>query len=293
MDIILNHRYEKIKYTVDNRLVCNNVPYEIGELINLGGNAIVHECSSTRTSEELAIKFQIKTHGTREKRFKQEMEIHERLSHPHLVKFFGSGSIEARYKNQSGREKRKDIYYVIMDKCDQNLQDYIKEKSQTIPYLEYIGQFRGLVSALAELHKVAIHRDIKPSNILIKNGMWKLSDFGLCSYVDPDERNDFTLVEEKIGPANWMSPESNSKLAGYNTVIDKHSDVFQLASVFWMIINKKHPTGVLSEQDWISSDTKLYNVLFSALQHCPTRRPQDGELFLNSLVNAIEIPMAP
>ncbi|MCF1459642.1 MAG: hypothetical protein LPH21_19470 [Shewanella sp.] len=105
--------------------------------------------------------------------------------------------------------------------------------------------------------------------------------------MNPDERNDFTPVDEKIGPANWMSPESNSKFAGYDTEICSYSDVFQLASVFWMIVNQKHPTGVLSREDW-KGQNSLFNVLFSALQHCPSRRPKDGETFSNQIMQAIE-----
>ncbi len=289
MDIKLDHPYDNTKYIVSSRLICDGIPYDIGDYINKGGNAIVHECSNSRSPETFAIKFQIKTHGTREKRFIQEMKIHRSVKHDHLVEFIGSGTISAKFKKY-GRMKTKDIHYVIMDKCEQNLNEFINEGNQKLPSFAFIGQFRGLASGLAELHKVAIHRDIKPTNILIKNGIWKLSDFGLCSYVNPDDRNDFTLVGEKIGPANWMSPESNSQFAGYNTPINTQADVFQLASIFWMIINQKHPTGVLTKDDWNGPDN-LFSVLYEALQHCPDRRPKDGESFYRKLVEAIELPM--
>ncbi|MEZ8445058.1 protein kinase family protein [Vibrio splendidus] len=287
MDITLDHKFDRNKYVVNRRFNCSGVPYEIGDYINIGGNAIVHECSSSRSSDEFAIKIQIKNGGNRGERFKQEMDIHQRINHPHLVSFIGSGSLSAYYTTRQGRKKYVDLDYVIMDKCDQSLQEYIKNGRKDIPYSEYIGQFRGLVGALEELHKVAVHRDIKPSNILIKGGVWKLSDFGLCAYIDPDERNDFTPTNEKIGPANWMSPESNSKFAGYDTVIGAYSDVFQLASVFWMIVNQKHPTGILSKEDWAGPDS-LFDVLYRALQHCPTRRPDNGAHFSNQIVKAIE-----
>lgn len=290
MDITLKHKFDRKEYIIDSKFSCDGIPYEVGDFLNFGGNALVHECSSSRSSDELAIKFQIKTHGNRAERFKQEMDIHKRINHTHLVRFVGSGSIRAKLNKKAGRSQFTNIQYVIMDKCDQNLQEYIKDGNLSIPYSEYIGQFRGLISGLAELHKVAIHRDIKPTNILIKDGVWKLSDFGLCAYRDPEERNDFTPDEEKIGPANWMSPESNSKFAGYNTDITSHSDVFQLASIFWMIINQKHPTGILSKDDWSGPDN-LYQVLFDALQHCPTRRPLDGAMFYEKIVEAIEKPI--
>ncbi|MGE6435046.1 protein kinase family protein [Shewanella baltica] len=287
MEIVLDHKHDRNKYSVKRKFTCDGIPYEIGDFINFGGNAIVHECTSSRSADEFAIKFQIKNGGRRGDRFKQEMDIHKRIKHPHLVNFIGCGSVDAQYKNRTGRYSTTHIDYVIMDRCESNLQDYIKSENKSIPYSEYIGQFRGLVGALKELHTVAVHRDIKPSNILIKDGIWKLSDFGLCAYIDPNERNDFTPVDEKIGPANWMSPESNSKFAGYDTDICAYSDVFQLASVFWMIVNQKHPTGVLSREDWKGPDS-LFEVLFSALQHCPSRRPKDGDTFSSQIMQAIE-----
>jgi serine/threonine protein kinase len=39
------------------------------------------------------------------------------------------------------------------------------------------------------LHEKAIHRDIKPDNILISNGRWLLSDYGLCKF-DSDTAQD-------------------------------------------------------------------------------------------------------
>lgn len=289
MDIDLNHKFDKFIYTISSKIVCDGISYEVGDFIGLGGNAVVHDCSSPRSDEELAIKFQVKTNGVREDRFKQEMEIHKQLNHPHLVRFVGCGSVEAKY-NKNGRDTVKEIHYVIMEKCDCDLQTYIKEEKSSIPYAEYIGQFRGLVAALSTLHEIAIHRDIKPSNILLKGEIWKLSDFGLCTYIAPDVRQDLTPDEGKIGPANWMSPESNSKFAGYNEEIEPASDVFQLASIFWMIVNKRHPTGVLTEDDWTTPEKKLFSVLLKALQHSPIRRYPSGADFHKELVQAIEAP---
>ena len=46
--------------------------------------------------------------------------------------------------------------------------------------------FKCKLLALESIHKMnVIHRDLKPDNILIdKNGHIKISDFGLCKFLD-------------------------------------------------------------------------------------------------------------
>jgi serine/threonine-protein kinase len=52
------------------------------------------------------------------------------------------------------------------------------------------------------LHEKAIHRDIKPDNILISNGRWLLSDYGLCKFdgdtaqdsITKDDNNEWMLL---------------------------------------------------------------------------------------------------
>ncbi|MCF1458780.1 MAG: hypothetical protein LPH21_14880 [Shewanella sp.] len=154
MEIVLDHKHDRNSYRVKKKFTCDGVPYEIGDFIDFGGNAIVHECTSTRSSDEFAIKFQIKNGGVRADRFKQEMDIHKRINHPHLVNFIGSGSVEAKYQKKRGRESTIYIDYVIMDRCESNLHDYIKSENKPIPYSEYIGQFRVTV------HQQSIDRQL-------------------------------------------------------------------------------------------------------------------------------------
>ena len=63
---------------------------------------------------------------------------------------------------------------------------------------------KAMASALVCLQANSIvHRDIKPENILIKEGVVKLGDFGLCLVGEP------TLADKtKIGSLLFMAPES-------------------------------------------------------------------------------------
>jgi len=135
------------------------------------------------------------------------------------------------------------------------------------------------------LHQYAIHRDIKPNNILIIGERWLLSDYGLCAFLD-DDTEQLTKVNETVGPRFWMSPEANNRNVGKDDEIDKSSDVFQLAAVFWFIINKTHPIGVLTRNDWHGSE-KLFEPVFNALHYDKKIRPKDGLQFSKQIENAI------
>ena len=77
-----------------------------------------------------------------------------------------------------------------------------------------------------------------------------------------------------------MSPEALNQLVGNDDEISKSSDVFQLCSIFWFVVTGRHPSGIICREDWGTSPDSIFEVIFNALSHNPTRRPSDGqELF--------------
>ena len=114
-----------------------------------------------------------------------------------------------------------------------------------------------------------------------------LSDFGLCKFLDPEENGlDVTMEDEKVGPVFWMSPESMNRTLGRGDEITQASDVFQLASVFWFAVTKRHPTGIVTASDW-PGPPKVFDVLESALSHDPQYRPKDGREFHERIEEAL------
>lgn len=256
--------------------------YELDEWVGRGGNAAVFKVKRAVDGRDYAVKFLLKRGGNSKKRFSREIEIFKMMRGEHFTKYFGSGSVTAKHKRRSHDDE---LSFIIMELAECNLREAMQEDAP-INHERYIAQFRGLAKALASLHEHAVHRDIKPENILISGERWLLSDYGLCTYVSPGGE-DLTPEGEGIGPKFWLSPEAYNRRLGCPYEVNKASDVFQLAAIFWYVVTERHPTGIVTEDDW-TGPVELFPVLYKSLFHDNTKRPQNGHAFLHDLEEALE-----
>lgn len=171
----------------------------------------------------------------------------------------------------------------MLMKASMDLAKHAKTPHQ-IPPATYLAQFLGLSKALVKINEKALHRDIKPENILVVGSAWAISDFGLCDLCVGGQ--DLSRVDERIGPALWMSPEAFNKNLGCPDGIGQTSDVFQLASVFWYATCGRHPTGIVRDTDW-RGPAELFPILERALLHSSQDRFQTSAEFSAALEAAI------
>jgi serine/threonine-protein kinase len=256
-------------YSVDN-----------AEKLGVGGNAVVYECTD-RQGNGCAIKLLLNLSGKSCKRFKQEIDVLLKLDHPHIVKYIDNGEVNAK-RNKS---ENVTIPFLIMEKAEMNIVDFMRKNGE-VGYDIYAPQIRGLADALKHLHAIAIHRDIKPENILIKGETWLLSDFGLCTAVESDERIDVTKSQERIGPKYWLSPEATDKVYFGVNDIDEKSDVYQLSAVFWFVITRRYPLGLIDEDDYAGFDKNVCQELLGSLKYNKTKRTTSAEVLYDNICNA-------
>lgn len=266
--------------------------YNVEDYLAAGGNSLVYECVKDITGEIYAIKFFSPfLNKKRQLRCEREEGIMQRLrkaEHSHLIQFEASGFIDAEEQMHNKKYRKIKIQFMIMEKAESNLREFLIKQKQNIPSAIYLAQFRGLTSALSLLHEFALHRDIKPENILIVGERWVLSDFGLATFTDSDNQAEALSYDgEIIGPRFWMSPEAYNRTIGLKESITVASDLFQLAAVFWWVVTRRHPSGILRKADWYGVD-RLFEPLEKALEHSATRRYSAISDFQRDIISCIE-----
>lgn len=276
-------------YTIDDHITGDDGKvYIVGGRIAAGGNAVVHECNEKLSGDSYAVKFQLELRHRRRERFQREVELLRGFDDPHIIRFVATGVASGSQRQRIIRASRfvtqrhdkiEDVPFVILMKASEDLGKHAKTPLK-IPPATYLAQFLGLSKALVKVNERALHRDIKPENILVVGGAWTISDFGLCDLHEGGP--DLSRVDERIGPAQWMSPEAFNKNLGCPDAIGQTSDVFQLASVFWYATCGRHPTGIVRDTDW-RGPAELYPVIEKALLHNDQNRYQTSAEFSAAL----------
>lgn len=272
-------KYSKF-YKVDEDISTKIETYRIGENIGVGGNATVHECTD-RKGNVWAVKFLLNLSDKSRVRFKQEADVLQKMNHQHIIKCVDIGHTDAI---DAKDEKLISIPYIILEKADMNIVDYMR-RTDVVGYDVYAPQIRGLADALSHLHQYAVHRDIKPENVLVRGETWLLSDFGLCTAVDNEERIDITKPQDRIGPKYWLSPEAIDKVYFGQNEIDKTSDIYQLCAVFWFIITRRYPLGMIEEEDYCDYDMAICREILGSLKYHKNKRPQTARILYENICN--------
>lgn len=199
--------------------------------------------------------------------------------------------------------------FLICEKCDFTLTDYVRMNPQGIKEEEAKEFLRQIATALAHLFTHSImHRDLKPDNILIQfqnneSPQIKIADFGYAIKID----NGDDLAKSRVGTPLYMSPEKldyNNCFHGYNF----SSEFYSLGIIFYFMMEGKEPFISRTENQLIVESKNFQKELalrlelnkkwskdaiklFSSLVHSdPAQRITIDELLKNQYLNLIKSP---
>ena len=247
-------------------------PYEVLELIGMGGMGVVYRARDLDTGEIAALKV-LYCDPFKEAdfvaRFEREARTLLRLDNPHIVKILASGEQEG-------------IYYLVTELLSgETLAQYLK--SRTPDLKESLRIMNQVCSAIAHAHtKGVIHRDIKPANIILDNGKVKVLDFGL-SHLTGGESQFSTLTRSDLamGSLNYLSPEQRMNAKG----VDRRADIFSLGVVFYEMLTGSLPLGnfVPPSKTGHGIPARCDRIMGRALQVDPVQRYQKVEEFAEAL----------
>ncbi len=165
-------------------------------------------------------------------RFVRELETVGRLTHPHILPMFDSGTADG-------------LPYFVMPVVEgESLRAHLQRERQ-LGVDEAVRLAREVADALAYAHAHhVVHRDVKPENILLSGGHALLADFGVAHAVEGAGRERLTASGMVLGTPLYMSPEQASGGGAF----DGRSDQYALACVVYEMLAGVPPfTGPTAE----------------------------------------------
>ena len=214
-------QFEELQHALPDR-------YRLQREIGRGGMAVVYLAEDVPHGRDVAVKVLSPelTSGIDSERFRREIQIAARLSHPNILPAYDSGAANGL------------LYYVMPFIQGESLRARLDRESQ-LPIEEAIAITCEVADALSYAHSQGVvHRDIKPENILLQSGHAVVADFGIARLVQEGGEK-LTQTGMSIGTATYMSPEQFT-----GEKVDGRSDVYALACVLYeMLVGQVPFTG--------------------------------------------------
>jgi serine/threonine protein kinase len=156
-------------------------------------------------------------------RFLREITVLEKLSHPNIVQYYGSGVFQGHH-------------FYLMEIVDGGSLKEVLNQYIRLPWQDVIEIGWQVCSALQHAHNQGIvHRDLKPANLfLTSNGKLKLGDFGLALDLGAAELTDMGLT---VGTYLYMAPE---QIRGAKT-ISNQTDLYALGCLLYRMLAGRPP----------------------------------------------------
>ncbi len=246
--------------------------YVIERELGRGAAATVYLARDQKHNRLIALKV-LKSEvasATGSKRFKREIDILARLSHPHILQLFDSGVL-------TPAKEAPCLFYVMPYVRGGTLRDRLKQEVQ-LALETALHIAREVADALHYAHgEGVIHRDVRPENILLEQGHALVGDFGIARILESVAGESLSTSGLVIGLPGYMSPEQ----ATASRELDGRTDIYSLGCVLYEMLAGTPPftgatrTAVLARQ--ISDVVPPLSTL------CPTVPPSIERALLRAL----------
>jgi serine/threonine protein kinase len=208
-------------------------PYQVLAPLGRGGMGSVYLARDTRTMSLVALKV-LPPKKAREgdralARFKREMDLARKVSHPNLTRTFDAGSIQG-------------VYYIAMEYIPGQSLHRLVANDGPLPVASAARLFAEVAAGLGHAHRQGlIHRDLKPSNIMVTpNRHAKLLDLGLAIDVTEELPDDKAVVGGQgyiLGTMDYIAPEQ----AEDSTKVSSRSDIYAMGCSLYYVLTGRPP----------------------------------------------------
>jgi len=240
--------------------------FELLQLLGKGGMGEVYQARDLRLNRVVAVK--ILSRSVMEKptvlaRFKKEMQVLAKMSHPNIVKIYTYGNVD-------------DVYYFVQEYVEGKDLQEILDDTGPLPQDEVIRVARCVADAMDHYHPLGvIHRDLKPANLMKEpSGVLKIMDFGLVR--DEDETR-LTETGGIVGTLAYIPPDV---LEGADP--SPQMDVYQLGCILYELL-----TGdmILDSRDYLRAGFKKLKAKLEELPAMPKDVDPRLEIIIRSSVH--------
>ena len=227
-----------------------NKYYNIIETIGKGSFGKVYRAEEKNTKEKRAIKiFNLIDIKEEIRRLtittqKNENEFNEKINEI-LNEIINMELCENKYSVKFYEAfQNEDIMAIVMELCDDNLSNILKNKKEGFSIKEIYEIMNQLNKTFKIMRENSIvHRDIKLDNILIKNEknnilnfICKLTDFGTSKKTDV-----FGMCKSIKGTITTMAPEILSKVEYDEKEYDENCDLWSIGIIIYELYFKNPP----------------------------------------------------
>ena len=197
--------------------------YDSSQPMGSGGFAKVYKVTHKKSGRACALKvidMERLSMGDCES-LRSEIEIHEKLNHPNIVKFYDSIQVD-------------DILYFLLELGEQGSLSKFMQGGKVLSEKLALRFLLQAARALRHLHeRGVIHRDVKPENLLLSERFdVKLCDFGWSCPIDSDSKT----LETTCGTFQYSAPE----VCNHKSQTPK-IDVWALGVIFFEMLVGRPP----------------------------------------------------
>ncbi|HEV3436049.1 MAG TPA: serine/threonine-protein kinase, partial [Gemmata sp.] len=213
--------------------------YKIVGRLGEGGMGVVYKAEHRVMGRTVALKVlsleTITSHPAAIDRFRREVHLASRLSHPNIVTAYDA-------------DEAGGLHFLVMEYVDGLSLDRVVHDRGPLPVTMACTMIRQAAIGLQHAHeKGMVHRDIKPHNLMVtKTGEVKILDFGLARVatadgVDPASLTAMAITKPQtlMGTPDFLSPEQARNSVG----LDIRSDLYSLGCTLYYLLAGKPPFG--------------------------------------------------
>jgi len=199
--------------------------YRLLELLGAGGMGAVYRVLDTEIDEEVALKVLSAVNQSSLARFRREVKLARRVTHPNVARTFDLGS-------------HGEVRFLTMELIQG---ESVAQRFQTakVPLGEALRIAAEVARGLAAAHAAGVvHRDLKPENVMLSSERVAITDFGIARA--SETRNvDATFTKGGlVGTPAYMAPEQVEGGA-----VDGRTDVFALGVMLFEMLSGQLPFG--------------------------------------------------